>query len=306
MKSYNDLGLGSKAPRLLNADGSFNVKRKGIGISTVNLYQHLTRMGWIPFLSIIFTTLVIINVAFALVYLWIGIDHFSNLESINPTEDFLNCLHFSFQTFTTVGYGFIAPEGHLISFIASLEAMSGWMVFAIITGLLYGRFAKPSAKILFSNNLLVSPHGTGDSLQFRVVNKRKSVIMDLHARMLMSYAGDNGTRSYLPLELERQSVLLFPLNWTVVHPIAKDSPLHGKTQEELVQMDAQFIIVLKGYDDTFSQEINAIHAYEPEDMIWHAKFEMMYMPDKNGSTELDMRKLNDIRIVKKEAATQTA
>lgn len=304
MKAYNDLGLGSKAPRLLNADGSFNVKRKGIGISTVNLYQYLTRMGWMPFLLIIFTILVLINVAFALVYVWIGIDHFSNLQAINPWEDFLNCLHFSFQTFTTVGYGFIAPEGHLISFIASLEAMSGWMVFAIITGLLYGRFAKPSAKILFSNNLLVSPHAEGDSLQFRVVNKRKSVIMDLHARMLLSYSGANQTRSYVPLELERPSVVLFPLNWTIVHPITKDSPLYGKTHEELTQMDAQFIIVLKGYDDTFSQEINALHAYEPEDMIWNARFDMMYEADKDGSTILDMKKMNNVR--KLEAERQPA
>ena len=112
--------------------------------------------------------------------LYSRVEQLNGVTSQNPTSDFLNCLFFSFQTFTTVGYGRISPQGDLLSFVAAFEAMTGLMVFAIITGLLYGRFAKPSAKILYSKNLLVSPYGDSLSYQFRITNKRKSVIMHVN------------------------------------------------------------------------------------------------------------------------------
>jgi inward rectifier potassium channel len=167
------------------------------------------------------------------------------------------------------------------------------MIFAIITGLLYGRFAKPSAKFMFSKNMLFSPFNEGNSLQFRIINQRKSMVMDMRVRMLVSYSGKNGARTYKALELERDNVVLFPLNWTIVHPINELSPIHGKTMEELQQLDAEFIIVLKGYDDTFSQEIHSIHSYTYQDIVWNAKFDLMYESSEDGSTRLHINKLND-------------
>ena len=148
-KQFNDLGLGSKVKRLVNKNGSFNVKQVGLGFNTVNLYQDLVKMSWVKFLLFVVGSLFMINILFAFAYYLIGIENFSGMITGSFLDNILQCFFFSFQTFTTVGYGHIAPRGNLLSLIASLEAMTGLMIFAIITGLLYGRFAKPSAKILF-------------------------------------------------------------------------------------------------------------------------------------------------------------
>ncbi len=291
-KQFNDLGLGTKVKRLVNKNGSFNVKRVGLGFSTVNLYQELVKMSWAKFLLLVISTLFLINILFAVSYYLIGMENFSGMIPGSFIDNLLQCFFFSFQTFTTVGYGHIAPRGNLLSLMASLEAMTGLMIFAIITGLLYGRFAKPSAKILFSENILIAPFGDGISLQFRIVNKRKSTIMDISARVIYSHQEKGKSRVYLPLDLERSQVTLFPLNWTIVHPITEKSPIYGKTNEDLAKFDTELIVVLKGYDDTFSQDINSIHSYHYEEIIWGAKFDPMYDLNPENFVELDFSKLS--------------
>ncbi len=292
-KQFNDLGLGTKVKRLVNRNGSFNVKRIGLGFSTINMYQDLIKMSWTKFLTLVTLSLFAINGFFAGIYYLIGTTNFIGMSHESLADEILQCFFFSFQTFTTVGYGHIAPRGNLLSLIAAIEAMTGLMIFAIITGLLYGRFAKPSAKILFSKNMLVAPFGDDLALQFRIVNKRKSTIMDINARVIYSHQEKGKNRFYAPLELERSQVTLFPLNWTIVHPINEKSPIFGKSYEDLSKSDAEFIIVLKGYDDTFSQDINSIHSYHNEDIIWGAKFEPMYSTNTNNIVELDFSKLDD-------------
>lgn len=296
-KQFNDLGLGNKARRLINQDGSFNVIRKGQTASFINTYQQLIKMPWIPFLLLTLLFVFIINCLFASIYYAIGVDHFNGIAPGSLTDEYLKCLFFSFQTFTTVGYGHISPIGNLTSLLAAFEALTGLMVFAIITGLLYGRFAKPTAKFLYSNNLLVSPFGQSQSLQFRIVNKRKSMIMDMRATLLVSFKNIDGSRSYRQLELEREAVVLFPLNWTIVHPITEQSPLFDKSKERLVELDAEFIVVLKGYDDSFSQEIHSIFSYSHKDMIWNAKFNLMYESLDDGSTVLHVDRLSDYTLL---------
>jgi inward rectifier potassium channel len=295
---FNDLGLGSKAKRLVTKDGQFNVKRKGQPMSMINTYQYLIKMPWLKFLIIVTSGVMIINLGFAYTYYLMGIDNFIGIQQGTPQENFFQCFFFSLQTFTTVGYGHIAPRGSMLSLLAALEAITGLMVFAIITGLIYGRFAKPTAKILYSENMIVAPYQNSWSYQFRIINKRKSMIMDLHARALVSFAEKGKpTRSYHPLELERDTVVLFPLNWTIVHPLNEKSPLWGKKREDLAHLDAEIIIVLKGYDDTFSQEVNSIHSYRSEEIVFGAKFDTMYEPDQDGSTLMHVDRLSSFKLV---------
>ena len=115
----------------------------------------------------------------------------------------------------------------------------------------------------------------------------------MSTRVLVSFSEKGKTRTYKPLELERASVVLFPLNWTIVHPLTKESPLYGKSKEDLASLDTEFIIVVKGYDDTFSQEVNSIHSYRYDEVVWNAKFEVMYEPSHDGFTVLHVNKLSD-------------
>lgn len=292
-KQFNDFGLGAKVKRLVNNDGTFNTRRVGLPVSTVNIYQDLVKMSWVKFLTLVIFSLFLINAGFACIYYWIGVEHFGGMVKGNETDNFLQSFFFSFQTFTTVGYGHIAPRGYFLSLIASLEAMTGLMVFAIITGLLYGRFSRPSAKILFSENMLISPLAEGgQALVFRIVNMRKSTIMDVSARVIYSYQEKGKGRAYFALELERSQVTLFPLNWNIVHPITEKSPLFGKTQEELFKLDGEFIVVIKGFDDTFSQDVNAVRSYRVDEIVWDAKFDLMYETIDDHTVVLDFRKLN--------------
>jgi inward rectifier potassium channel len=290
---FNDFGLGTKVKRLVNVDGTFNVKRVGLRPSTVNLYQDLVKMSWIKFLTLMTLALFLINGFFALVYYYVGVEHFAGMEAGDESDHFLQSFFFSFQTFTTVGYGHIAPRGYIISLIASLEAMAGLMVFAIITGLLYGRFSKPNAKILFSQNILITPmDGNSRSLVFRIVNLRKCNVMDVSARVIYSYQEKGKGRSYFPLELERSEVTLFPLNWNIVHPINEESPLFEKTSDDLFKNDGEFIVVIKGFDDTFGQEIHSVHSYRVDEIVWNARFNLMYETGEDHSVVLDFGKLN--------------
>jgi inward rectifier potassium channel len=292
-KQFNDFGLGTKVKRLVNHDGTFNVRRVGLPTSSVNIYQDLVKMSWPKFLGLTTLILFMINGCFACIYYLIGVDHFSGMMIGTELDNFIQSFFFSFQTFTTVGYGHIAPRGYFLSLIASLEAMTGLMVFAIITGLLYGRFSKPSARILFSENMLIAPVEDGKSLMFRIVNMRKSNIMDVSARLMYSYQEKGKGRSYVPLELERSQVTLFPLNWNIVHPINEKSPLFEKTSEELFKHDGEFIIVIKGFDDTFSQEVHAVRSYRVDEIVWNAKFDLMYETEDDHSVVLDYGKLNN-------------
>lgn len=254
-------------------------------------------MPWIPFLLLMLLMVFLVNSIFASIYFFIGPEFFSGIDETEPLQQFLKCLFFSLQTFTTVGYGYIAPQGLIVNFIAAMEALTGLMIFAIITGLLYGRFAKPSARFKYSKNLLVSPFHNEPSLQFRIVNQRKSMIMDLRARLLVSFQEKGKARVYRPLELERESVVLFPLNWTIVHPINEKSPLYKKTATELAENDAEFIIVLKGYDETFSQEIHSIYSYRHDEIVWNAKFNLMYESNHDGSTTLHLDQIDSFEKV---------
>lgn len=294
-KQFNDLGLGTKVKRLVYQDGSFNIRRVGLGFTTANLYQSLIRMPWSLFLLLVTLVLFLINGVYASLYYFIGVDNFLGMEKAEPWDNYLQCFFFSFQTLFTVGYGHIAPTGNILNLLSSVEAMTGLLIFAIITGLLYGRFAKPTAKIMFSDNMLVSPYGEDRALQFRVVNKRKSTIMELTARVILSYQEKNKMRSYQNIELERSMVTLFPLNWTIVHPINEKSPLHAKAYDFLSENDAEFIVVLKGYDDTFSQEVHAIHSYRYDEIVWGGQFEPMYHTAADNTVVLDFKKLNDFK-----------
>src|SRR5579864_1311213 len=284
--------------RAINPDGSFNVHRKGLRARDTNLYLLLIDTTWPRFFAAVLVIFLAINVLFALVYLEIGIQ---NLRGTEPEMGaFPNAFFFSVHTLTTVGYGNVFPAGTMANSVSALEAATGLMVFAVVTGLLYGRFSRPSAKILFSHRALIAPYQDGTSLQFRITNARSNVLMDLEARvLLMTVDPVDGhlKRDYFDLPLERRHVYFFPLTWTVVHPIDSASPLYGKTPEDLARTSTEFLILIQGFDDTFSQIVHARYSYRHDEIVWGAKFVPAFRVDPSGDLELDVNRIDELKMV---------
>jgi inward rectifier potassium channel len=284
--------------RTINADGSFNVKRSGLTWRDANPYLMLIDTTWPRFLLVVLLGFLAVNMFFAWLYLMIGIQNLRGLES--DMGAFANAFFFSVHTLTTVGYGNVYPEGAAANTISALEAASGLMLFAIATGLLYGRFSRPSARIVYSKNAIIAPYQDGTSLQFRITNARRNVLMNMEARvLLMTVESANGElkRNFIDLPLERRTVYFFALTWTVVHPIDAASPFFGKTREDLAGLSAEILILIQGFDDTFSQVVNSRYSYRHDEMVWGAKFIPTFKVDSKGDLVVEVDRINEMRLV---------
>ena len=302
-REFNDPGTGTSysfnSKRIINKDGSFNVTKSGFGYSARNTYQVLIGMSWTKFLLSIILFLCIVNALFALCYLAIGVEQLG-IKSISLIDDFLESYFFSFQTFTTVGYGTLSPMGKLMNIVASIESVAGWMCFAIVTGILYGRFSKPSAMLKYSEKAIVGPYKNGlNSLQFRVANMRQSNLMEMEATVILMHVKRDSSgkgilkRSFTPLTLERNNILFFPLNWTLVHLIDENSPFYNKSRKELEEMEIEILTLIRGFDDTFSNVVHSRHSYKLEEIHWGGKFKVPYETQENGEIILFYEKLDE-------------
>jgi inward rectifier potassium channel len=284
--------------RTINPDGSFNVKRTGLRWHDANPYLMLIDTTWTRFLLVVLLGFLAVNMIFACLYLMIGIKSLKGLES--DMGPFANAFFFSVHTLTTVGYGNVYPEGIGANTISSLEAATGLMVFAIATGLLYGRFSKPSARIIYSKNALIAPYQDGTSLQFRITNARRNVLKNMQARIvLMTVDSSSGelARSFLDLPLERRSIYFFALTWTVVHPIDAASPFFGKTREDLARLEAELLVLIEGFDDTFSQVVHSMYSYRHDEIVWGAKFVPAFKVDSKGDLVVEVDRLDEMNLV---------
>ena len=293
-----DPGIGEKfsrrTRRAINHDGSFNVRRRG-GPHRHDPYQWLIRMDWWPFIGLVVGFFTVLNVAFALAYMALGLDNLPGVAASHGWwQDFLSALFFSIQTFTSVGYGHVYPGSNGAGFISSVEALVGVLTFALATGLLYGRFSRPTARIHFSRTAIISrrPDGT-PCLQFRIANQRNNILIDLQARVLLKTVDPTtNDQTYALLPLERSAISFFPLSWTIVHDITPESPLHGLLSANYERLDVEIIIQLKGYDDTFAQEVHARNSYTHDEIEWHRRFIRAYEVGNDGIAVVDLDQLH--------------
>jgi len=301
----DDLGFGQQAVMknqpLVNKDGTVNVKRKGLSVfNTSNNYHTLITMSWTKFWLLVLAGYVVVNVVFAFIYVATGLQ-LNGVEGTTSLDHFLSALFFSAQTISTVGYGHISPRGITTNSIAALESMMGLLAFALATGLLYGRFSRPSAKIIYSKNILVAPYrDKGRGLMFRLVNKRRNMLLDLEIEIIFSFndhVDGKIIRRFYPLEVERKYVSILSLNWTVVHPLDENSPIKDMTHEDMDKNEAGFAVLLRAFDDTFSQTVHSRTFYQAEDVKWGAKFKPVFDRDEQGRIVLDLSKISDHELV---------
>lgn len=283
--------------RTLRPDGTFNVKRRGLPwFRLYDIYQSLITMSWFKFFILVITAFLLINTFFATLYFEIGIRELTGYTGHSRFQEFLHGFFFSTQSLTTVGYGRIAPVGLADSAVAAVESMMGLLIFALATGLLYGKFSRPVAKIVNSKNVIISPYKNGTALMFKIANLRKNQLSEVEVSLTLSRIEiENGKeiRRFYPLRAEPSKIVMFPLSWTVVHPIDEKSELFGKTQNDFEREDMQMLVYLKAYDETFSNSVHHRIGYHYSDIVWGAKFRINFGPDESGVYLHHLDHMND-------------
>jgi inward rectifier potassium channel len=296
---YRETGFGNKVvedgQRLMNKDGLSNVHRTGLPFyKSTNLYHELITMPWLKFLVLVFSLYTVFTFLFAVIYYVGDPSNISGMIYKNESDKFFEILFFSAQSLTTVGYGRLNPTGVFNSSVAAIESMIGLLGFALATGLLYGRFSRPVARVLFSKQGLIAPYKGFTAFMIRVANKNKSELLDPEASMIMSYVlEENGAkvRKFANLKLELTHVTLLTMSWTIVHPIDEESPMYGWLAEDYKKNNVEILVLLKAYEETFAQTVHARTSYRPEEIIFGAKFLPMTSPGEDNSVIIDLKKI---------------
>lgn len=297
-KALVNTGFGSSAAsyggRFINKDGSANAVKKGIGfLDRISWYHTMLDMSSWKFLSILLLFYITINFVFALLYFGIGIEHLNGIETTdNAWVQFGQAYFFSAQTFTTVGYGHISPTGFYTSALSSAEALMGLLSFAIATGLFFGRFSKPSIFLKFSHNAVIAPFNNGKALMFRLAPYKNTNYIDAEVNVTLGMQiWENGimVNKFFNLDLEYQKINSLSLSWTLVHPITSESPLYGFEASDFDSILGEIIVIVKTFDDMFSNVVATRTSYIFEEVVYGAKFKPMYSKSENNqSTVLDL------------------
>jgi len=297
-----DLGFGSvvieqTGQRFLNRDGSFNVRRDGFNLFTsLNLYHTLVSMPWTTFLVLMLSIYFVSNVVFGSLYALLGDALVDTTDTM--ANSFLRGFFFSVQTFATIGYGTIHPVGIIANLLVTIESYYSLIANALITGLVFARFARPTAKILFSEVAVVAPYQDITGFMFRIVNGRNNQLIEVKAQVTFArFLDENGRRirKFDLLPLERRSVTFFPLTWTVVHPIDEASPLWGCTQEDLRAADAEFLILMTATDETFASVVHQRSSYKPNEILFGRKFVSIYNNKPGDAASIDVKRLSQVQ-----------
>jgi inward rectifier potassium channel len=307
LKTNNDTGFGTNASsyggRFINRDGSYNLRKDGISFfNRFSVFHTMLNMPTWKFITVIILFFLSINLLYTFVYWMIGIEGFTGVLAVTKWQEFKEMFFFSTETFTTVGYGRVNPVGDGINFVAAIEAMNGFLSFAVATGLIYGRFAKPKSHIVFSDHALIAPYQDKTALMFRLASfKDNHNLTDAEIKVNMALQvqeNDKSSYKFYELALERSKVDTLMMNWTVVHPIDEKSPLLGLSPDDYISADVEVYVQIKGYDDVYSTVVIQRTSYTYEEIKFNKKFVTMYHESEDGKTTiLELDKLSNYKEV---------
>lgn len=301
-KEIKDSGFSDKAEnqgsRVLRKNGTSNIKKLGLSFfDRFDLYHALISMKAWQFFATILIVYFVINLIFATGYVLVGIDRLVDSNVVEVESDYLRAFFFSTQTLTTLGYGQMSPTGIGTNIIASTEAFIGLLMFALLTGLLYGRFSRPKAKLLFSDNALISPYlENSKGLMVRLANPKNSNLINVNASFLFSYIIiDKGEklRKYFNLDLEIKEINIMAASWTLVHPLDENSPLKSFTRESLRTSQAELIVQIEGYDETYNQQVSTRTSYTCDEVMFDAKFVRILKHGDDGEIGVDLGRISE-------------
>ena len=297
-----DLGFGSVVSqeqqiRLLNRDGSFNVARRGYSFwDALSSYHELITMSWQRFYALILLVFLLANGLFGGLYLLCGPGSVVNATT-HADATWKDIFFYSVQTISTIGSSTFIVTSVAADMVQAIELLMGLLGFAVLAGLVFARFSRPTARMLYSKNAIIAPYRGITALEFRVANGRNNQMIEVSAKVLFTRfetVDGRRLRKYYQLTLERDSVTFFPLSWTVVHPIDDQSPLKGLSREELFASNAEFLILMQGIDETFAQNVHSRTSYRMDEIVWNAKFADVFAGMKDRNLTVDMRKFSKI------------
>ncbi|MGA7870090.1 MAG: ion channel [Candidatus Binatus sp.] len=257
-----------------------------------DLYHHLVTASWPLLIALIAIAFTVANLLFAVgYYLDQGIEN-------THSGSFADMFFFSVQTMATIGYGQMVPVTLFSNILVSIEALTGLLALALMTGLVFSKFSRPTARVRFSRYVVVGPRDGVNSLMIRMANMRANRIVEANihvvfARQEITAEGESIRRFYdLPTTRDRSA--MFVLSWTAVHRIVESSPLFGETRESLASSAPEIIVSITGLDESFSQTIHARHTFELHEIIWGARFADVLVLHPDGSRSVDYTRFDDI------------
>ncbi len=256
-------------------------------------YHFLLTLPWSLFLGLVFLSYLVTNSLFACAYLIGG----NNIANAHPGS-FADAFFFSVQTLASIGYGAMYPQTLYANLIVTIEAMTGLVGIAVLTGLAFARFSQPTARVLFSKVAVIAPYDGIPTLMFRAANQRRNMILEAQLRVSLLRDEINAEgyamRRLHELKLVRNWTPTFSLSFTVMHPIDESSPLYGWTEESLMQARTTVVISLSGIDETVSQMLHARYSYGAQDILWNQCFVDIFHDTADGHRYIDYTNFHDV------------
>lgn len=283
----------SKWARTLDRGGQFTgVSISGQVGSLQDFYHTVMNAPWPFVLLALGAAYIATNLGFALLYL-AGGDCIANAEP----GSFGDAFFFSVQTMATIGYGAMAPKTFYSHLLVTVEAIFGLFGVALATGIVFAKFARPTARVVWSEIAILTKRNGVPHFVFRVANARANQIVEASIRLsalkFEVTAEGERLRRYFDMQLVRDTNPVFAMTWTVMHPIDEKSPLHGMTLEDIRKGNVEILAILTGLDSTFAQTIHARYAYASEDMRENARFRDMVSEDPSGRRTVEITKISD-------------
>jgi inward rectifier potassium channel len=279
-------------PQLLRL-GSREVIAEGLRLSFwADISHRCMTASWPSFIGGAALVFVVFNAVFACFY-WIGDQPISNV----PGGAYIDYLYFSIETLSTAGYGDMHPQTHYGHFISAAELFTGIFSMSLMTGLVFARFSRPNARLLFADNPVITSHEGETTLMVRLVNERHNIIGNATAKVWLlrnevSLEGRSFRRFYqLPLVRNEHPVLA--LSWTLYHVLAEDSPLYGLTAEDLEASGASLMVVVSGYDAVAAQIVYARQSYDHSDILFGKRYADIIAITDDGRIRLDYGRFHE-------------
>jgi inward rectifier potassium channel len=248
--------------------------------------------SWPAFIAGAALVFVVFNAIFASFY-WIGHQPISNV----PGGAYIDYLYFSIETLSTAGYGDMHPQTHYGHFIATVELFTGIFSMSLMTGLIFARFSRPNARLLFVDNPVISMHEGKPTLMVRFANERHNIISNATARLWLfknvkSIEGQSLRRFY-ELTLARNESPALALSWTLFHTIDEDSPLYGLAPDDLAAANVALVVVVSGYDVVAAQTVHARKSYDHPDIRHGHRYADIIGTSEDGRVRIDYGRFHE-------------